>query len=81
MLTNNHRILAVEFLAAAQAVDLSGRYDRLSPAGRATYDMVRSLVPTLEHDRYMADDIELVADALAEGRFVDAVRHAGIELH
>ncbi|WP_119728809.1 tyrosine 2,3-aminomutase [Thermomonospora amylolytica] len=81
VLTNNHRILAVEFLAAAQAVDLSGRYDRLSPAGRATYDMVRSLVPTLEHDRYMADDIELVADALAEGRFVDAVRNAGIELH
>ncbi|GAA2076876.1 tyrosine 2,3-aminomutase [Actinomadura alba] len=80
VLTNNNHILAVEFLAAAQAVDLSERYDRLSPTGKATYDMVRSLVPTLEHDRYMADDLELVAQALADGKFVDAVRRGNVEL-
>ncbi|MGV9328254.1 tyrosine 2,3-aminomutase [Streptosporangium sandarakinum] len=80
VMQNNTRILAVEFLAAAQAVDVSGRYDRLSPAGRATYDAVRSLVPTLSHDRYMADDIELVAAALSRGEFVGAVTRSDVEL-
>ncbi|MCT9933192.1 tyrosine 2,3-aminomutase [Planotetraspora sp. A-T 1434] len=80
VLQNNTRILAVEFLAAAQAVDLSGRYDKLSPAGKATYDMVRSLAPTLAHDRYMADEIELVAAALSRGQFVDAATRADVEL-
>lgn len=77
---NNNRILAVEFLAAAQAVDLSGRYDGLSPAGKATYEMVRSLVPTLDRDRYMSDDIETVAAALSQGRFVEAVESCGVRL-
>ena len=80
VLNNNDKILAVEFLAAAQAVDISGRYDRLSAAGRATYHKVRSLVPPLEDDRIMADDIELVAGALSHGEFVDAVCDVEIEL-
>ncbi|MEV4456033.1 tyrosine 2,3-aminomutase [Microbispora sp. NPDC049633] len=80
VLENNHKILAVEYLAAAQAVDLSGRYDGLSPAGKAAYEMVRSLVPTLDRDRYMADDIELVAAALSRGELVNAVARADLEL-
>ncbi|MFI6509052.1 tyrosine 2,3-aminomutase [Streptosporangium sp. NPDC050855] len=80
VLGNNDRILAVEFLAAAQAVDVSGRHDGLSPAGRATYDAVRALVPTLDRDRFMSDDIETVASALSRGHFLEAVRHGGVEL-
>lgn len=80
VLSNNQYILAVEYLAAASAVDVSGRYDGLSPAGRATYDAMRSLVPPLERDRYMADDIEVVADALKRGEFVSAVTNSGVEL-
>jgi histidine ammonia-lyase len=81
VLGNNNRILAVEFLAAAQAVDVSRRYDELSPASQATYDAVRSLVPTLGVDRYMADDIELVAAALSRGEFLTALgKYTGIEL-
>ncbi|MHC0430270.1 tyrosine 2,3-aminomutase [Streptomyces sp. O3] len=80
VLRNNTRILAVEYLAAAQAVDLSGRYDRLSPAGRAAYDQIRSLVPTLERDRFMSDDIELIAAALSRGEFLQAAEHAETEL-
>ncbi|UVS81479.1 tyrosine 2,3-aminomutase [Actinokineospora sp. UTMC 2448] len=78
--SNNNYILAVEYLAAAQAVDVSGRYAGLSAAGKATYDAVRALVPTLEQDRYMADDIEAVAAALGRGEFLDAVRRAGVQL-
>ncbi|WP_406316592.1 tyrosine 2,3-aminomutase [Streptosporangium sp. NBC_01639] len=80
VLSNNNYILAVEYLAAAQTVDVSGRYDGLSPAGKATYDMVRSMVPTLERDRYMADDIERVAAALSRGEFLDVAQQVGIEL-
>ncbi|MFE2344449.1 tyrosine 2,3-aminomutase [Streptomyces sp. NPDC059431] len=80
VLSNNTRILAVEFLAAAQAVDLSGRYEKLSPTGKATYDQIRSLVPTLSADRYMSDDIELVAAALSRGDFLAAASSTGTEL-
>jgi tyrosine 2,3-aminomutase len=80
VLGNNQQILAVEFLAAAQAVDISGRYDELGPASKATYDAVRALVPTLEHDRFMADDIETVAAAVARGDFLNAVTAIDVEL-
>jgi histidine ammonia-lyase len=80
VLSNNNYILAVEYLAAAQAVDVSGRYDRLSPAGKATYDVVRSRVPSLGEDRYMADDIELIAAELSGGTFLEALAQAGIQL-
>jgi histidine ammonia-lyase len=81
VLRNNNFILALEFLAAAQAVDVSGRLDRLSPAGRVTYDTIRSLVPTLDDDRYMADDLELVASELERGTLLDALHNAGVSLH
>ncbi|MER5996148.1 tyrosine 2,3-aminomutase [Streptomyces viridosporus] len=80
VLANNTKILALEFLAAAQAVDLNDCYGQLSTAGRATYDKVRSMVPTLDHDRYMADELEVVADAIGHGEFLHAVTSAGITL-
>lgn len=80
VLSNNTKILAVEFLAAAQAVDLNDCYDRLSTAGKATYDTVRSMAPTLDRDRYMADELEVVADAVERGEFLHAVTAAGIKL-
>lgn len=78
VLANTYRILAVEYLAAAQAVDLSDSYSRLSPAGKATYDRVRELVPTLDRDRYMSDDLELIAAALSRGEFCSTL--AEVEL-
>ncbi|MFI5621382.1 tyrosine 2,3-aminomutase [Streptomyces sp. NPDC051567] len=80
VLQNNSYILAVESLAAAQAIDLSGRYDRLSPAGKAAYDKIRSLVPTLDRDRFMSDDIELMAAALSRGELLEAATQSGTEL-
>lgn len=44
------------------------------------YDKIRSLVPTLTHDRYMADDIERVAKALRDGVFLEAVESEGVQL-
>jgi tyrosine 2,3-aminomutase len=80
VLGNNNVILALEFLAAAQAIDIHDRYDELSPAARATYDAVRAMVPTLEVDRYMADDLATVTEAVARGDFAEAVARIDIEL-
>ncbi|HEV7980540.1 tyrosine 2,3-aminomutase [Amycolatopsis sp.] len=80
VLQNNNVILAVEFLAAAQAVDLSGRYDRLSPVAKATFDLIRKQVSTLDQDRYMSDDIERVAAAIARGEFLQAAGLNDLEL-
>lgn len=75
---NNNYILAVELLAACQAIDLGTARSGLSPAGAAVHDFVRSHVPTLAKDRYMSDDIEWIAQALREGRLLDAVASCGI---
>ncbi|WP_410648409.1 tyrosine 2,3-aminomutase [Amycolatopsis sp. cmx-4-54] len=80
VLQNNEKILAVELLAAAQAVDISGRVAGLSPVAKATYDAVRALVPTLDEDRYMSDDIETIAEAVSRGDFLAAATGAGAEL-
>jgi tyrosine 2,3-aminomutase len=80
VLTNNNYILAVEYLTAAQAVDISDRYHGLSPAGQTTYNHIRALVPKLEHDRYMADDIETIATAITTGTFLNAINHTNIDL-
>lgn len=80
VLSNNNYILAVELLAAAQAVDISGRYTGLSPASKLAYDTLRSLVPTLEADRYMADDLERVAAALGSGAIQTALERGGVQL-
>jgi histidine ammonia-lyase len=59
---NAHRVLAVEMLAACQALDLRN----IAPEGRGTrhtYDILRSLVPTLNQDRIIAEDIALAIEA------------------
>ncbi|MEO3867471.1 tyrosine 2,3-aminomutase [Nonomuraea sp. B12E4] len=80
VLGNNNTILALEYLAAAQAVDISGRYDRLSPAAKAAYESVRALVPKLDADRYMSDDIQTMSAALTRGEPLAAVNASGAEL-
>lgn len=80
VLRNNHVILALEALAAAQAVDLAGVRPDLGPAGRAAYEAVRSLSPRLDRDRFMADHLETVAAALGRGELLSAVLGAGVEL-
>ncbi|MET9613913.1 tyrosine 2,3-aminomutase [Kitasatospora indigofera] len=80
VLRNNNSILAVELLATAQAVDVSGRARALGPAGRAAYRSVRSLVPRLDRDRPMSEDIARVAAGLERGDLLAAVGAAGVTL-
>ena len=72
VLANAERALAIELLAAAQGVEFLAP---LEPGAgvRAAHDFVRSLSPTLVEDRPLAEDIEAVALAVADGELVAAV--------
>jgi histidine ammonia-lyase len=60
------RLLAIEALAAAQAVDLR-RPARLGAISRMVYDFIREMVAPLEDDRETGTEAERVALALLGG--------------
>ena len=64
LLDNARRVVAIELLAAAEAVDLVGAED-LGAATRAVYTRVRELVPPLLEDRPLGTDVERLAEVLA----------------
>ena len=72
VLTNAERVLAIELLAGAQAVEF---HAPLEPGRgpRAVRSFVRSLSPRLGDDRPLGDDIEAVAAAIRDGSLVAAV--------
>jgi histidine ammonia-lyase len=72
VLANAERALAIELLAGAQAVEFLAP---LEPGAgvRALHDAVRELSARLRDDRPLADDIERVAVAIADGSLVEAV--------
>jgi len=65
VLENARRVVAIELLAAAEAVDLTG-LDGLGTGTRAAYAAVRGIVPPLLEDRALGDDVERLAAALDE---------------
>ena len=75
ILDNLRHIVAIELLAAAQAVDLRATGpDGLAPLTRTVYDKIRSRVKVLEHDRALTPDIEAVADLVRSNAVLADVR-------
>ncbi len=72
VLENVERVVAIELLAGAQAVEL---HAPLAPGigGLAARELVRSFSPRLGDDRSLTDDIEAVAAAIRDGSVVAAV--------
>ena len=60
------RVLAIEILLACQAIDLLAPLET-SPALAPVHAGVRSDVPTLEHDRPPAPDIEAISRLITRG--------------
>ena len=79
VLANAERVLAIELLAGAQAVEFLAP---LQPGVgvRATREFVRSLSPRLRDDRPLAPDIEAVAASIRDGSLVEAVEAEAGEL-
>lgn len=68
VLDNVRHVIAIELMAAAQAVDL--RPDGPARLGAGTgpvYRAVRNRVDTLKHDRVLSNDIESLADMIRSG--------------
>jgi histidine ammonia-lyase len=72
VLANAERALAIELLAATQAVEFLAPLEP-GAGGRAAHDFVRSLSPRLQDDRPLAADIEAVAESVRDGSLVAAV--------
>jgi len=72
VLGNVERVLAIELLAGAQAVEFLAP---LQPGAgvAATHAFVRSISPRLDDDRSLARDIEAVATAVRDGSLQAAV--------
>ena len=73
VLTNAERILAIELLVAGQALDLRAP---LVPADgpRAALAALRALVPHLDHDRLLADDLETAAEMVRDATVLRATQ-------
>jgi len=70
---NTRRVLAIEALAAAQAIDFL-RPLKSSKRGEQAYSLIRAAAPAMTHDRSLAPDFELVASMIAEGKLAAVVR-------
>jgi histidine ammonia-lyase len=74
ILHNCERILAIEMILIAQAMDLmmeknDTRFDDFSKSAQKIYTTIRTSVKTLRKDRYMSEDIRRVLKHLQNGDF------------
>ena len=70
---NTRNVLAIEAMAVAQAIDFLAPL-KTSKRGQAAHAAIRSVCPTMEHDRVMYGDLARIADLLASGKIADALR-------
>jgi histidine ammonia-lyase len=79
VLANAERVVAIELLAGAQAVEF---HAPLAPGvgARAAHELVRSVSPRLRDDRPLGDDIEALAASIRDGSGLAAVEAGAGEL-
>ena len=75
VVANTSRVLAVELLAACEALDFR-RPLRSSASLEAVHARVRERVPTHGHDRVLGPEIEALAELLRSGAVLDAAESA-----
>mgnify|MGYP006274077121 FL=1 len=72
MLTNVENVMSVELLTAAQAIEFRDT-DKLAPGTRAAYELIRSEVPALSEDRYLAPEMHKMQEMIHSGQIIEAV--------
>jgi histidine ammonia-lyase len=72
LLTNLGRIIAIEYLCAAQALDFRDR-SKMAPRTRAAYERVRRYAPHLDRDRILSPEIECLARAVSSGELINDI--------
>jgi histidine ammonia-lyase len=73
VVTNTRNVLAIEALAAAQALDFRAPL-KTSKRGQAAYEAIRSVSPTFTEDRVFSPDFARVVELIASGKLAEALR-------
>jgi len=73
---NLHSIIGVELMCAAQGIEFRAPL-KTSPKLMKAMKTIRDQVPTIEQDRYMADDIAKAAALVADGTLIEALEVGG----
>ncbi len=77
---NVRRILAVEWCIAARAIDLRGAVAEPAAATGAALGVLRTRVPGLGPDRFLAPELAAAAELLADDAPATALAGVGVEL-
>jgi histidine ammonia-lyase len=72
---NTRRILAIELMAACQALEFLKPLETSTPL-RAVYRLVRERIAPHDRDRVLAPEIEWLAERVADGAVVEAASAA-----
>jgi histidine ammonia-lyase len=70
ILENTKNVLAIELMAAAQAIDLAESAEGLSEVVKKAYGIIRKVVPALEKDRVIYTDIEKIAELIVKEKLL-----------
>ncbi|WZL73802.1 histidine ammonia-lyase [Clostridiaceae bacterium 35-E11] len=70
---NATRVVAIELLAAAQAIDFETAEKKLGKGTKVAYDKVREVVEKWEDDRIMYTDMKKAAELIDDNSIVEAV--------
>ena len=73
IVTNTNNVLAIEAMAAAQALDFLAPL-KPSKRGQAAHAAIRSVCTTMDKDRVMYQDFERIAELIASGKVAEALR-------
>lgn len=75
IMENARKVIAMEILSAAQAIDLRGK-KRLGMGTEAAYSVVRKHTSFVDKDRIMYIDINTIEDVIKKNLLVEAVENA-----
>jgi histidine ammonia-lyase len=72
IVANTNNVLAIEAMAAAQALDFLAPL-KPSKRGQAAHAAIRSVCPTMDKDRVMYQDFARIAELIASGKVAVAL--------
>ena len=78
IIENCYGVLAIEMIAAAQALDIRG--GKPGPGVHAAHQVIRKYIKHLDEDRALFPDNDRMVDLLMSGELLDAVEAAVGEL-
>jgi histidine ammonia-lyase len=70
---NARNVLAIEAMAAAQALDFLAPLKTSKP-GQAAHAAIRAVSPPVDKDRVMYTDFARIAELIASGKLADTLR-------